>query len=88
VREEKVPESSIRILYVQGGSTWSIGDLPGVELVPGDVLDPDSVAAACSDRTLVFHTAGITSFDPRLKRIQWLINVEGTRNVLRAPSAR
>jgi dihydroflavonol-4-reductase len=59
-------------------------DLPGVELAPGDLLDPHSAAAACRDRTLVFHTAGITSFDPRLKRIQWLINVEGTRNVLRA----
>ena len=84
VREEKVPEASIRILYLKGGPTWSLRDLPGVELAPGDVLDPDSVAAACRDRTLVFHTAGITSFDPRLKRIQWLINVEGTRNVLRA----
>jgi dihydroflavonol-4-reductase len=84
VREEKVPEESIRILYLKGGPTWSVRDLPGIELAPGDVLDPDSVAAACRDRTLVFHTAGITSFDPRLKRIQWLVNVEGTRNVLRA----
>jgi dihydroflavonol-4-reductase len=84
VRKEKVPEASLRILYLKSGPTWSIRDLPGIELAPGDVLDPDSVAAACRDRTLVFHTAGITSFDPRLKRIQWLINVEGTRNVLRA----
>jgi dihydroflavonol-4-reductase len=84
VRGEKVPEPSIRILYLKGGPAWSVQDLPGVELVPGDVLDPDSTAAACRDRTVVFHTAGITSFDPRLKRIQWLINVEGTRNVLRA----
>jgi dihydroflavonol-4-reductase len=84
VREEKVPEASLRVLYLEGGPTWSLRDLPGIELVSGDIRNPASVAAACRDRTLVFHTAGITSFDPRLKRIQWFINVEGTRNVLRA----
>jgi dihydroflavonol-4-reductase len=84
VQAEKVPGGSIRVLYLKGGPTWSLHDLPGIELFPGDLLDPESVAAACRDRTVVFHTAGITSFDPRLKRIQWLVNVEGTRNVLRA----
>lgn len=84
VRDEGVPEKSIRLFYLAGGPMDALRDLTGLELVPGDVLDPESVATAFRGRTLVFHTAGVTSFDPRLKRLQWLINVEGTRNVLRA----
>jgi len=84
VKAEGVPGESIRVLYLEGGPTGALRDLPGLEIVPGDVLNPESVAAACRDRTVVFLTAGVTSFDPRLKRIQWLVNVEGTRNVLRA----
>jgi dihydroflavonol-4-reductase len=84
VQAEGVPEKSIRAFFLEGGPTGALPDLPGLEMVAGNVLDPKSVAAACRDRTVVFHTAGVTSFDPRLKRIQWLVNVEGTRNVLRA----
>ena len=84
VDEEKIPQESIRVFYLKGGPTWSLRDLPGIERWPGDIREPDQVADACRGRTLVFHTAGITSFDPRLKRIQWGVNVEGTRNVLRA----
>ncbi len=84
VGEENVPEESIRVFYLKGGPTWSLRDLPGIERWPGDILEPDQVADACRGCTLIFHTAGITSFDPRLKRIQWHVNVEGTRNVLRA----
>ena len=87
VRDEGVPPASIRVLYLGGGPTSSLRDLPGVELVPGDIVDPEVAAASCRDRTLVFHAAGVTSFDPRRKRIQWLVNVEGTRNVLRAAAA-
>jgi dihydroflavonol-4-reductase len=87
VRDEGVPPASIRVLYLGGGSTSSLRDLTGIELVAGDIVDPETATAACRDRTLVFHTAGVTSFDPRLKRVQWLVNVEGTRNVLRAAAA-
>lgn len=84
VREAKVPEKSLRVFFLKGGATWSLRDLPRIDLFPGDILDPDRVAEACRGRTLVFHTAGVTSFDPRLKRIQWLVHAEGTRHVLRA----
>jgi len=84
VRTEGVPGPSIRIFDLEGGPTGALRDLPGLEIVPGNVLDRESVATACRDRTVVFHAAAVTSFDPRLKRIQWLVNVEGTRNILRA----
>ena len=64
--------------------TQALDDLPDVYQLKGDILDASCVAAACLDRTLVFHAAGSATFDPRLKRLQWLVNVEGTRNVLEA----
>jgi farnesol dehydrogenase len=76
--------ASIRIFYLTGTPTNSLRDLPGLELFPGDILSPDDVRIACQGIDLVFHMAASTSFDPSRKRQQWLVNVEGTRNVLEA----
>jgi len=85
VRDNRVPQGSIRSFFHRDSA--SIDDLPGIEKRLGDVLDPVMLADACRDRTLVFHTAGSISFDPREKKRQWLLNVEGTRNVLEAVRA-
>ena len=74
----------IRIFYLAGSPTDSLRDLQGLELCPGDILDAEAVLRACHDVELVFHMAASTSFDPGRKRGQWLVNVEGTRNVLEA----
>jgi len=80
-----VPLVSIRTFSDR--TTHALDDLPGIDQRQGDVLDRESVAAACRDCTLVFHAAGSATFDPRRKRQQWLANVEGTRNVLAAVRA-
>jgi UDP-glucose 4-epimerase len=53
--------------------------------VVGDLLNPDSLAAACANVDTVFHCAGyahaFTSSDPDA---HWRINYEGTRNLLAA----
>ena len=85
VREKGVSPGNVRSF--SNRATRVLDDLPGVELRSGDILDPRSVAQACEGRTLVFHAAGSTTFDPRLKRQQWMVNVEGTRNVLEAVRA-
>jgi len=61
-----------------------LADIPDLDLVPGDIRRPEDVERAAREVGYVFHLAASTSFDPRWKRTQWLINVGGTRNVLDA----
>ena len=61
--------------------------LPGLELVPGDVTDPDSVRRGLAGCEGMIHLANIYSFwekDPSRYRA---VNVEGTRHVLEAALA-
>ncbi|MHA1730912.1 MAG: NAD-dependent epimerase/dehydratase family protein [Promethearchaeota archaeon] len=81
---EGVPPTDIRVFYLEGTSTRNLGDLPGVELFPGNILDEFQVRKAFGGVRYAFHVVGNTSFDPFKKRRQWLVNVEGTRNVLEA----
>jgi dihydroflavonol-4-reductase len=85
VDEAGVPRRKIRTFSDR--TTHALDDLPEVEQTAGNILDPAAVARACEGRTLVFHAAGSATFDPRLKHRQWLVNVEGTRNVLDAVGA-
>ncbi len=79
-----VHPSDIRVFYLEGSPLNSLSEIPSLDLCPGNVLDPDSVKTAFQGVTHVFHMIGNTSFDPFKKRIQWLVNVEGTRNALEA----
>jgi dihydroflavonol-4-reductase len=87
VRDEGVRVADIRVFFLRGSPTAHLQDLPGLELVPGEILDAGQVADACRGVRLVFHLVGDLSFDPRQRVRQWLTNVEGTRNVLRAALA-
>jgi len=84
VNDLHIVPASIRIFYLTGTPTDSLRDLPGLELFPGDIQRQEDVTKACEEIDLVFHMAASTSFDPSRKRRQWLVNVEGTRNVLEA----
>jgi len=92
VNDLRIPPASIRIFYLTGTPTDSLRDLLGLELCPGDIRRAEDIAKACAGIDLVFHMAASISFDPARKRQQWLVNVEGTRNVLeavrRSPSIR
>ncbi|MEX2718284.1 MAG: NAD-dependent epimerase/dehydratase family protein [Candidatus Sigynarchaeum springense] len=83
VRKGLSPQN-IRVLYLAGTPTEGLADLPGVELVAGNVLSESDVKGALQGVTHVFHMVGNTTFDPFKKKGQWLVNVEGTRNVLEA----
>jgi nucleoside-diphosphate-sugar epimerase len=82
VNDLRFDPSVIRIFYLKGTPADSLRDLPGVELLPGDILDAKALCRASEGVEIVFHMAASTSFDPGRKRQQWLVNVEGTRSVL------
>ncbi len=84
IEDLKVLPEQIRVFYLEGTPTDSLKDIQGLEMFPGNILNRESVALAMADINYVFHMVGNTSFDPANKRIQWLVNVEGTRNVLDA----
>jgi len=52
-----------------------------LQIVPGDVLDPTSLAAAVDGCTVVFHCAAALGGSLDLQR---RVNVEGTRNLMQA----
>jgi len=51
---------------------------------PGDIEDPDSLVRAMSGCEVVYDIAGLVSFCPADPAAMYRINVEGTRNVVRA----
>lgn len=84
VHEQNVSPGNIRVFYLNNSPANSLQDINGLELLEGNVLNANEVEAACSNIQLVFHMIGSTTFDSRQKKLQWLINVEGTRNILEA----
>jgi len=84
VQNLRVDASNIRIFYLAGTPTQSLRDIGSLNLIPGDILRVEDVKSACEGVDYVFQMAASTSFDPRQKKLQWKINVEGTRNVLEA----
>jgi dihydroflavonol-4-reductase len=83
VRKLLAQGEKVRALIWRGEDTTSIRDL-SVEQVEGDVLDPVSLDAAMRDVETVYHLAGIISIMPGKNPLVWQVNVEGTRNVIKA----
>ena len=85
VREMLGPEALIQVASLR------ILDLCEPEIshdritwIEGDVRDPGTVAAAVEGADLVFHAAAIVDWGTRSEQEIMGVNVEGTRNVLRA----
>ncbi|GAA4439341.1 SDR family NAD(P)-dependent oxidoreductase [Actinokineospora soli] len=73
---------SVRLLVRDGGRAPS-----DVDVVYGDVLNPDAVAEAVRGADAVLHAAAVYSFDSRRRAAMARVNEEGTRVVLDAASA-
>ncbi|MEP7136491.1 MAG: NAD-dependent epimerase/dehydratase family protein [Chloroflexota bacterium] len=73
----------VRALILPGESRESIHGLD-VEAVEGDVLNLDSLFKSMQGVRGVFHLAGVISIMPGPNPFVREVNVEGTRNILRA----
>jgi len=62
------------------GTLAALGATPRL----GDLLDPDSLVAAARGAEAVFHLAGVNALCPADPDWMLLVNVEGSRNVMRA----
>jgi dihydroflavonol-4-reductase len=83
VRELLGQAEKVRALVVPNDDLTCIKGLD-VEIVEGDVLDLESVSRACKGVTDVFHLAAIITIMPgKNERVQ-RVNVDGTKNVLKA----
>jgi len=83
VRELVERGEQVRALILPGEDTASLYGLD-IEIVVGDVLDPDSLDRAMRGVEIVYHLAGLISILPDKNDLMWQVNVEGTRNVLAA----
>lgn len=83
VRELVERGEKVRALILPGEDTTSLYGLD-IEIVVGNVLDPESLSRAMRDIDIVYHLAGVISILPDKDELMWKVNVEGTRNVLAA----
>ncbi|MEW6001525.1 MAG: NAD-dependent epimerase/dehydratase family protein [Nitrospirota bacterium] len=74
---------SVRAL-VRNTSRFSDLHHLGVEVVKGDLRDPDSLRVAVKGINVVYHIAAIFRQENISRKEMWEINVQGTRNILDA----
>lgn len=83
VRQLQEEGKTVRALVLPGEDCTALNDL-GVEIVEGNVLHPPDLERAFQGAEVVFHLAGMISILPGRDERVWQVNVEGTRNVIRA----
>ncbi|NOY99445.1 MAG: SDR family oxidoreductase [Chloroflexi bacterium] len=83
VRQLVEKGKQVRALIWRGEDTTPLQNLD-IEMVAGDVLDPESLHQAVQGVEQVYHLAGVISIMPGQQPLVWRVNVEGTRNMLQA----
>lgn len=83
VRALRQRNEPVRVLARQNSKTEHLTAL-GVEIVRGDILDQQSVAAALTGCDTLYHTAALYSFWVPDKQVLMQTEIEGTRNVMAA----
>ncbi len=90
IRELVAHKIAVRALVLPGEDLQPLAGLP-VEFVTGDITDYDSLLKAFEGASYVYHLAGIISISSGSLgkgSMMQKVNVEGTRNVVRACFAR
>jgi dihydroflavonol-4-reductase len=78
--------SRVRALVLPGEDTRALDGLE-VEMVTGDVLDLASLMKAMQGVEYVFHLAGIISIMPGRDDLMRRVNIQGTKNIIKAARA-
>lgn len=83
VRKLLARGEKVRALILPGESRASISGLEA-EIVEGDVLNMQSLFKSLQGIRGIFHLAGVISIMPGANQLVRRVNVEGTKNILRA----
>ena len=83
VRELINRGESVRALVLPDEDLSPIKGLP-IDIVKGDILQPDSLVPAMQGIDLVYHMAALVTIMPGKEEILRQVNVEGTKNVIAA----
>ena len=78
---------TVRCLVRNPARLANLDGVAGVELVAGDVTNPESLLKAVDGFEAVLHAAGMVSYDHLQNEQMWRVNVEGTQNMLDAAAA-
>jgi dihydroflavonol-4-reductase len=73
----------VRVLVRRDSNLAALEGLP-LDIVVGDILDPESLFRAMQGVTCVFHLAGLIPTRPGADNFMMRVNAEGTRNVCAA----
>ncbi|CAI2717262.1 hopanoid-associated sugar epimerase [Nitrospina watsonii] len=82
-RELLVSGRAVRVLVRRGSDLRNLQGLD-VEVVHGDLRDPESLARALDKCDALYHAAAYYSLWSRDRKMMYDINVAGTRNILHA----
>ena len=83
VRELLAKGEVVRALVLPGEDCSALAGLP-VEIVEGNVLDPQSLIPAFQGVHTVYHLAGIITIMPGKDDLVRKVNIQGTKNIIRA----
>ncbi|MEL6675768.1 MAG: SDR family oxidoreductase [Bacteroidota bacterium] len=83
VRELLARNYQVRAMVQAGRKTGTLDGLD-LEIVEGDLLNPDALDAAFAGVEAVIHVAALTAVWPSRSPLHHKINVEGTENVIQA----
>ena len=83
VRELLAAGKRVRALVLPGEDRTSLAGLE-VEIVEGNILDEASLESAFASVETVFHLAALVSIEEGKENLLYRVNVEGTKNVIRA----
>ncbi len=81
VREIKKQGATVKVLVHDFKNDL---DKLDVELVQGNLLDPESLKVLCNDVDVVFHLAAKIALDNRHSEQVFAVNVTGTKNIIDA----
>jgi dihydroflavonol-4-reductase len=81
VQELKKQGAEIKVLVYNSGRTQ---DETGVEIIRGNLLEPESLTALCEGTDVVFHLAAQIAIDNRSSGNVYETNVTGTKNIIKA----
>jgi len=81
VRELLDNHEKVRALVLPGEDLSSLQGLD-VEIIEGNILDPESIKPAFKNIEYVFHMAALVAITADKQDLLYKVNVEGTRNVI------